>query len=173
MVVVLFRLFKTLFLARFKPKIDVFDQARVSMRVWPNDLDLNMHANSGRYVSFMDIGRIDLLARMRLIRKVTRLGWRPLVGGSMITYRKSLLPFQRFVVKSRILCWDEKWLYFEHIIVNSAGDLAAIANVRGLFRGPDGNVPPQSLLDLAGRAGLASPPIPRFIARWHEAEERA
>jgi len=64
--VVLLRLIKTLLLARLKSKIGVFDQARVSMRVWPNDLDLNMHTNSGRYVSFMDVGRIDLLARMRL-----------------------------------------------------------------------------------------------------------
>src|SRR6185312_4562318 len=101
--VVLLRLIKTILLSLFKKKMDVFDQARVTMRVWPNDLDLNMHANSGRYISFMDIGRIDLLARMRLLRKVTKLGWRPLVGGSLITYRKSLLPFERFVVKSRIL----------------------------------------------------------------------
>ena len=171
--IVLLRLIKTLFLARFKPKIDAFDQARVSMRVWPNDLDLNMHANSGRYVSFMDVGRMDLLARMRILRKVLKRGWRPLVGGTMITYRKSLLPFEKFVVESRILCWDQKWFYFEHIIVNSHGDLAAIANVRGLLRGPDGNVPPQSLIDLAGRSGLASPPIPEFIKQWSAAEERA
>ncbi len=170
--VVFFRLFKTLLLARFKPKIGVFDQARVSMRVWPNDLDLNMHANSGRYISFMDIGRIDLLARMRLFRKVTALGWRPLVGGSMITYRKSLLPFERFTVKSRILCWDAKWFYFEHIITNAAGDLAAIATVRGLLRGPNGNVPPAELVALTGES-VTSPPIPEFIARWSQAEERA
>jgi acyl-CoA thioesterase FadM len=171
--IVLLRLIKTLFLARFKPRLDAFDQARVSMRVWPNDLDLNMHANSGRYVSFMDVGRIDLLARMRILRKVLKRGWRPLVGGTMITYRKSLLPFEKFVVESRILCWDQKWFYFEHIIVNSHSDLAAIANVRGLLRGPDGNVPPQSLIDLAGRSGLASPPIPEFIKQWSVAEERA
>jgi acyl-CoA thioesterase FadM len=159
--VVLLRLLKTLFLARFKPKIGPFDQARVSMRVWPNDLDLNMHANSGRFVSFMDIGRIDLLARMRLLRRVTALGWRPLVGGTMITYRKSLHPFERFVIKSRILCWDEKWFYFEHIITNAAGDLAAIANVRGLLRGPNGNVQPQELIALTGE-NVTSPPIPEF-----------
>ncbi|HEX9161462.1 MAG TPA: acyl-CoA thioesterase [Thermoanaerobaculia bacterium] len=171
--VVLVRLFKSILVAFFKPKIDVFDQARVTMRIWPNDLDLNMHANSGRYISFMDIGRIDLLSRMKLLRRVTKLGWRPLVGGSMITYRKSLLPFERFVVKSRILCWDEKWLYFEHIITNSAGDLAAIANVRGLLRGPEGNVPPAALVELTGRRDVTSPPIPDFIRRWNEAEERA
>ena len=59
------------------------------------------------------------------------------------------------------------------IMVNSHGDLAAIANVRGLLRGPDGNVPPQSLIDLAGRSAIASPPIPGFIKQWSEAEERA
>jgi acyl-CoA thioesterase FadM len=171
-VVVLFRLIKAIFLARFKPRTDVLDQALVTMRVWPNDLDLNMHATSGRYLSFMDIGRIELLARMRLLRKVVKIGWRPLVGGSMITYRKSLLPFEHFVVKSRVLCWDEKWLYFEHIVVNSKGDLAAIANVRNLFRGPEGNVPPQKVLELAGRTDFVSPPMPGFITRWLEAEER-
>ena len=169
--VVLLRLFKTIFLARFKPKIGPFDQARVTMRVWPNDLDLNMHANSGRYISFMDVGRVDLLARMRLLRKVTALGWRPLVGGSMITYRKSLQPFERFTVKSRILCWDEKWFYFEHIVTNAKGDLAAIANVRGLLRGPDGNVPPKDLVAMTG-ADAVSPPIPQFIVEWSEAEAR-
>jgi len=171
--VVLLRLIKTLFLARFKPKIDVFDQTRVSMRVWPNDLDLNVHANSGRYISFMDIGRIDLVARMRLLRKTWNLGWRPLVGGSMITYRKSLLPFEKFIVKSRILCWDDKWFYFEHIIVNSRGDLSAIATVRGLIRGPQGNVPPKALAELAGRTDVVSPPIPEYIKQWSEAEDRA
>jgi acyl-CoA thioesterase FadM len=171
-VIVLLRLMKALLFARFRKKIDPFDQARIAMRIWPNDLDLNMHANSGRYLSFMDIGRMELLARMRLLRRVLKLGWRPLVGGAMITYRKSLLPFERFVVKSRILGWDEKWFYFEHVIVNSHGDLSAIASVRGLLRGPKGNVPPQALVDLAGD-GLASPPIPEFLARWREAEERA
>ncbi len=170
--VVLFRLIAAIILARFRKRIEAFDQARLAMRVWPNDLDLNMHVNSGRYLSFMDVGRMELLARMRLLRRAIRLGWRPLVGGAMITYRKSLLPFERFVVKSRILCWDEKWFYFEHVIVNSAGDLAAIANVRGLLRGPKGNVAPQALVDLL-REGTASPPIPDFIARWREAEERA
>lgn len=164
--VVLLRLIKAVFLARFKRKIDVFDQARVSMRIWPNDLDLNMHANSGRYVSFMDVGRIDLLARMRLLRKITKLGWRPLVGGTMITYRKSLLPFERFVVKTRILCFDEKWFYVEHVIVNAKGDLAAIANVRALFRGPKGNVTPQEFVVQTGRTDVVSPPMPDYIAQW-------
>jgi acyl-CoA thioesterase FadM len=140
------------------------------MRVWPNDLDLNMHVNSGRYLSFMDIGRVEILARMRILRKAIRKGWRPINGGTMITFRRSLLLWEPFKVRTRILCWDEKWFYFEHIIERRNGELAAIANSRALLRGPEGNVTPASLIELAGRGPIASPPMPETIARWHDAE---
>lgn len=139
------------------------------MRVWPNDLDLNIHVNSGRYLSFMDIGRVDLLVRMRIFRKVIRRGWRPINAGTIISFRKSLLPFERFTVRTRIVCWDEKWFYFEHIVEKTDGERAAIANARGLLRGPDGNVPPAALLEVAGFTG-SSPAMPPHIARWIEAE---
>ena len=57
-VVVLLRLIKCLFTSAFKRRIDPLGEGLVTMRVWPNDLDLNFHANSGRFVSFMDIGRV-------------------------------------------------------------------------------------------------------------------
>lgn len=154
----------------FRPRIGVLDQALVTMRVWPNDLDLNFHANSGRYVSFMDVGRIDLLVRMRIFRKVIRAGWRPMVGGSILLYRRSLLPLERFTVRSRVIGWDEKWSYFEHVIEKADGQLAASAYVRGVFRSSEGNVSPEEFLALAGQPGLASPPLPDVVSRWREAE---
>ena len=168
--VVLLRLLKALFAARFHPRIEPLAQSAVRLRVWPNDLDLNMHVNSGRYLSFMDIGRVELLVRMRVFRKVIRLGWRPINGGTIITYRKSLLLWERFTVRTRILCWDEKWFYFEHIVERQNGDLAAIANARGLLRGREGNVPPAALIEVAGVKHLSSPPMPDVIRRWNEAE---
>ena len=141
------------------------------MRVWPNDCDLNFHVNSGRFMSFMDVGRVDLVVRMGLVRKALKLGWRPIVGGSMITYRRSLLPFERFTIKSRVMGWDEKWLYFAHVIEKPSGEVAATATVRGLIRAPNGNVPPQAFVDLI-EPGLPSPTLPESIARWREAETR-
>ncbi|HSP33198.1 MAG TPA: acyl-CoA thioesterase [Thermoanaerobaculia bacterium] len=146
--VVALRLVLALLLSRFKPRIAPLDAASVTMRVWPNDLDFNMHANSGRYVSFMDIGRVALLVRMRILRKVIARKWRPLVAEATITYRKSLLPFERFTVTSRIVRWDEKWFYFEHVITNAKGEVSAVGNVRGLLRGPNGNVPPADVVAL-------------------------
>lgn len=164
--VVLFRLVKSVITSSFRRRIDPLSEAVLTMRAWPNDIDLNMHVSSGRYISFMDIGRVDLLTRMGILRQVVKLGWRPLVGGSTIMYRKSIRPFEEFRVRSRIVCWDEKWFYFEHIIENSKGEMAATANVRGLMRGPKGNVRPKELVALTGRE-IESPRMPDALARWN------
>ena len=168
--VLFLRFVLTLLTSAFKTRIQPLGESVVRMRVWPNDLDLNMHVNSGRYLSFMDIGRVELLVRFKIFRKVIGRGWRPINAGTVISFRKSLLAFERFTVRSRIVCWDEKWFYFEHIVDRANGERAAIANARGLLRGPEGNVPPTALLEVAGYPGLASPPMPPHITRWIEAE---
>src|SRR5436309_4573046 len=142
------------------------------MRCWPNDLDLNVHMNSGRYVSMMDIGRVEILGRTRLLRKVFGRGWRPIAAAATIRYRRSLLPFQRFTVRTRVICWDEKWLYFRHVI-ECRGEVAAIAIVRGLLRGKEGNITPAQILAEAGTPDLQSPPMPDEVARWAAVELRS
>jgi acyl-CoA thioesterase FadM len=171
-VVLLLRFLTAVFVSSFlRRRIGPLGEGVLRMRVWPNDLDLNFHANSGRYMSFMDVGRVDLVVRMGLVRKALKRGWRPIVGGCMITYRRSLLPFERFAIRSRVLGWDEKWLYFGHTIEKENGEVAATSTVRGLVRGPKGNVPPQEFVDLL-EPGLVSPPLPESITRWREAETR-
>ncbi len=169
--IVFFRLVWALIRSRFKPKLDLLDESAVTMRVWPNDLDLNVHMNSGRYLSMMDIGRVEILGRTRLLRKTFGRGWRPIAAAATIRYRRSLLPFQRFTVRTRVVCWDEKWLYFRHAI-EARGELCAVAYVRGLLRGKEGIVSPAQILELAGKPGLQSPPMPADIAKWIDAELR-
>lgn len=154
----------------FLRRLDPLAESVVSMRVWPNDLDLNMHMNSGRYLSAIDLGRVNILARAKVLRRVLRMGWRPIAGATMIRYRRSLLPFEKFDVRSRVLCWDEKWFYFEHRVERD-GELCALAHVRGLLRGPDGNIAPAELLRVGGASNLVSPPLPEFIRLWNAAEE--
>jgi len=169
--VVLFRFLFAIFRSRFRRRLGILDDCVIAMRVWPNDLDLNMHMNSGRYLSMMDIGRVEILARTRLLRPVLKRGWRPMVGATFIRYRKSLLPFERFTVRSRVACWDEKWLYFEHVL-ERRGEIASHAYVRGLMRGKRGNVTPRQLLELAGKPEMASPEMPEAIAAWRDIIER-
>ena len=168
---VFIRLVWALIRSRFKRKLDILDESTFTMRVWPNDLDLNVHMNSGRYLSMMDIGRVEILGRTRLLRKTFGRGWRPIAAAATIRYRRSLLPFQRFTVRTRVVCWDEKWLYFRHAI-EWRGELCAVAYVRCLLRGKEGNVTPAQILELAGRPGAQSPPMPDDLAKWIEAELR-
>ena len=91
--VLLFRFIGALIVGAFQPRIAPFDETVVRMRVWPNDLDLNMHASSGRYISFMDAARVAMVVRFGALRKMIARGWRPVVGGTMITYRRSLYLF--------------------------------------------------------------------------------
>jgi acyl-CoA thioesterase FadM len=168
-VVLLFRFVGALIAGHFQPRIGPLDEAVVRMRVWPNDLDLNLHASSGRYISFMDAARVAMLVRFGAFRKVIGRGWRPIVGGTIITYRRSLFLFERMTIRSRVVCWDEKWLYMEHLIEKANGELAAKARVRVLFRARDGNVLPRELARVAGHE-VESPPLPDWVRHWAAAD---
>ena len=157
----LFRFLITLLSSGLRRRIRPLDPATVYFRALPHDCDLNFHLNAGRYVSFMDIARVELIARMRILRRVLKRGWRPIVGGATITYRKSVMPFERFSITSRVVAWDEKWFYIEHLVHKSDGALAATGIMRTLLRGPQGNVPPRELLALLGMEDVQSPEVPQ------------
>lgn len=155
----LFRFLLVIFASRLRRRIEPLGEARVRFTVLPNDCDLNVHLNAGRFLSFMDIARVELIARLRILRPLLRRGWRPVMGGAVLRFRRSILPFERFDVRTRVLGWDEKWFHIEHI-VERMGDLCAIARVRMAIRGKDGTVPPRDVLALLGVADMPSPPLP-------------
>ena len=111
----------------------VFDVTTLRMRVWPTDLDLNLHMNNGRYLSIMDIGRLDLIMRVGLFGRMARDGIRPVVGNVQIVYRRSLAPFQRFHLSTQLVGWDEKWTYLRQQFHDDTGAVCADAYVRALF----------------------------------------
>ena len=170
--VLLFRFLWTIFKARFRSRIGPLDSSIVRFTVLPHDCDLNLHLNAGRFLSFMDIARIELLARMRIFSRVIRRGWRPVVGGAVIRYRRSVEPFERFSVQSRMVGWDEKWFYAEHILNRADGSMAAIAYTRVTLRRKEGTVPPRELIELMELSSdTLSPPLPPFVDDWRRAED--
>ncbi|HVG25146.1 MAG TPA: thioesterase family protein [Thermoanaerobaculia bacterium] len=156
-----FRIVVTILLSGLRRKVGPLESATVYFRAWPHDCDLNFHLNAGRYVSFMDVARVELIARMRVLRRALKRGWRPVVGGATITYRRSVMPFERFSITSRVAAWDEKWFYIEHLVHKQDGTLAATGVMRTLLRGPNGNVAPREMLALLGAEHLRSPEVPR------------
>lgn len=136
------------------------------MRVWPNDIDLNLHLNNARFLSLMDYGRTHLLARSGLLEHILRSRWQPLVGAVWMTYRRSLPVFSRFTLASRLVCWDERWFYLEQTFTGREG-LAAVGWVKAVLRDARGNVAPQKVIEGVA-PGAISPPMPESIATWNE-----
>ena len=156
----LFRFLFVVIRSGFRSQIGPLDSSTVRFTVLPHDCDLNFHLNAGRFVSFMDVARIELLGRMRLLRPLLRRGWRPVMGGTTVTYRKSLLPFERFSVQSRVAAWDEKWFYLEHLVYRKDGTLSASGIMRALFRTKAGSVPTREVLAILGLEDMQSPEVP-------------
>ncbi len=152
-------------------RLGLFEEGRLALRVWPHDLDTNRHMNNGRYLTLMDLGRVDLVARDGLGALLLKHRWQPVVAAQTIRYRRSLLPFRRFELCSRTVCWDERSLYLEQRF-ESHGQLAARAFVRVMFKGPEGTVPPARIAGLLGERPQ-SPPMPEDLRRWRESEELA
>ena len=146
--------------------LGILEEDHLQMRVWPNDIDFNLHLNNARYLNIMDFGRIHLLARTRMLNHIISSRWTPLVGAVWMTYRRSLPLFARFTLASHMVCWDQRWFYIEQTFTGDAG-LAAVGWVKGALRSPNGSVAPQKVLDLVS-PGAVSPPMPESIAEWNE-----
>jgi acyl-CoA thioesterase FadM len=166
----LFRFLKVLFLALISPRAtDPFAPSRLNLRVWPNDLDLNVHVNNGRYLTLMDLGRLDLMMRNNGFKLWFGRGWQPLVALSMTRHFKALKVFQPFVLSSQLLGWDEKWIYFEQRF-ESRGKLYCVALVRGLLAGAQGPIPTAQLLQEMKIPAQPSPELPSYVKDWIKAE---
>ncbi|HXI14244.1 MAG TPA: acyl-CoA thioesterase [Thermoanaerobaculia bacterium] len=157
------------FASRRRDSITILDSSTIRLRVYPNDLDLNFHMNNGRYLSIMDVGRTDLLGRIGLLPILLRRKWFPIVGSATIQFLRPLNPFKKYDLTSRIVCWDEKWFYVEQLFERE-GKVCAAGYIKGLLRGPSGNVTPREVAEALG-SDPVSPAPPEWIVRWREWEQ--
>ena len=115
-------------------RLGPFDTSRLDSRVWPTDIDLNLHMNNGRYLGLMDLGRFDLMQRLGLVSKSLKERWMPVVADVKIRYRFPLKPFQSFELHTRLVGWDRKWFYLEQRFIHR-GRVMARALVRAAIVG--------------------------------------
>lgn len=169
------RLIWLMLTARFRSRCDILGPCRTRFRVWPTDLDVLRHVNNGVYLSMMDLGRVDLLLRSDVMPKVRARGWYPVVAAETIQFRRSLQLFEKFVIETRVIGWDERSIYLEQRFARPGGDgeTIALAVIRGRFlvKG-GGTVSMSELLALAGHEE-PSPEIPEWVVRWNEGQQAA
>jgi acyl-CoA thioesterase FadM len=158
-----FRLLWLFISARFRAPIPApFGISVLRFRVWPHDLDLSLHMNNGRYLTLMDLGRIDLMLGMGVAGAAFKSGWTPILSASKVRFRRELKPFKAFRLESRILWWSSTQLIMEQCLISNdpRGDVvhARALMLAGLYdRKQRQFVPVAQLFELAGQAHAVSP----------------
>lgn len=145
-------------------RIALWDTSVTPFRVWPSDLDAIGHMNNAKYLALLDLGRIDLMMRSGFWARLNEQGWYPVVAAQTIRYRRSLMPWQKFTLHTRLIGSDDKALYFDHEF--RVGDVVyarAVAQSRMLRKG-GGHVSSAEVVALAD--GMPSMELPAWVLTW-------
>jgi acyl-CoA thioesterase FadM len=111
------------------------DPSVIDFRVWPHDLDIALHMNNGRYLTLMDLGRLDVMVRSGLWREVLRHKWTPIASAITVRFQRELRLFQKFRLETRLLCWDATLVVMEQLFIIEGGVRDGQAAARALFKG--------------------------------------
>ena len=110
----LLRLIRVVVKSQFQEKLS-FDTEftdSVNLIVLPQDIDPFMELNNGRYVTLLDLGRFSLGSKVNMASFLKKNNWSLTIVGTYNEYRYRLRLFQRFILKTKIIGYDEKWFYF-------------------------------------------------------------
>lgn len=148
--------------------MSILDESVLNLIVLPNDIDIWKISND-RYIALMDLGRMDIAFRCGLLKLMIKNKWGPVVTFDTIRFRHPLKVFQRYQLRTRIVWWDDATFYFRQSFERK-GRVVATGYVCGGPFGPNGQVPPQEILDQLGSA-VTKPSHPELAAKLRELED--
>jgi YbgC/YbaW family acyl-CoA thioester hydrolase len=115
-----------------RPALGIDEVARTPFVVLPTDIDLLGHMNNGRYLSYMDLARVDMTNRTGMSAVLDKAGIYAVVGQSTMVYRRSLDLWQRFEIETAVQGADERAIYLQQRFVVD-GEVHARGVVQGRF----------------------------------------
>ncbi|HYD61866.1 MAG TPA: acyl-CoA thioesterase [Noviherbaspirillum sp.] len=145
------RMLYVLILSLFRERVPATAlESRLTLRTLPNDLDVNLHMNNGRYLTICDLNRVDLFIRTGLLKIMLKKKWMPMVADHTMTYKKPLKVLERFDVSLAVTHWDEKFFYMTHTF--TSGDrVVAEGTSKAVIRSREGVVRPAEVILAVGR----------------------
>ena len=108
--------------------------------------------NNGVYLTLLDLARFDLMKRANTWQRLKKQKVHPVVVQESITFRKSLTPWLKFQIETKILGWD---------------DQAFFVKLRFL-RNPKGTPTPDEINLLAGGWSAPVPQLPDWVVQWNK-----
>ncbi|KAL9971846.1 hypothetical protein ACROYT_G018058 [Oculina patagonica] len=148
---------------------DFLDVSETTFIVLPSDMDLNLHMNNARYLRECDFGRINFWITSGMMRVLRKSNCGVTIAASTVRYRRSLELFQKVILKTRVLAWDETAFYLEQRFTTEDGFVYAIvltkntviqANKKERF------VSPGELVQLLSGWNVQSPSLSHDLHLW-------
>ncbi len=140
----------------------------ISHRVLPNDIDTFGHMNNGRYFTITDLDRMGRLFNSGLWKEMRKRRIQPILAGESAQFLSPLTLFQRYNITSRIIGWDEKYLYIRHVFA-SKGKTCTILVVRVRIIGKgDMRMSPAETLRLIEKENIDDINMPPEVEKWRE-----
>lgn len=164
------RLTKEFIKFRNAPELDVTQEHVSRHMCLPWDLDFMMELNNGRTLTLYDLGRLVLAKRMGLLRAIRDNRWGLTMAGASVRYRRRIRMFEVITMRSRVTCWDARFVYLEQSMWKKNGECAGHIGYRVAVTDTAGIVD-TGRLSLALGTAVESPPVPDWIAHWITAED--
>src|SRR5215475_11121393 len=152
-----------------KSKVDLLATTRVRLRVWPNDLDYNLHVNNGRYLALAQISGAYWFVRTGSMGIARQHKAFPVIGDELAKFRHDLKVFQTFEIHTRVIGWDSKWVFFEHRFVRKDRVVGVIAG-RAVLKAQSGPIDPQVVSPELGHRA-PSPELPAWVKCFDQSTE--
>jgi len=118
----------------------------LTLRVLPNDIDINLHMNNGRYLTICDLTRVDMFIRSGLAKTMINEKWMPVISEHTMKYKKALKVFQKYEIKMEVIDWDDRSFHMLHTFL-VGNRVVAEGTSLGVIVGKTGVVPPIEVMN--------------------------
>lgn len=154
---------------RRQPPMDLFETHAMTVTCLPWDIDGFGEMNNGRVLTLYDFGRFGLSIRGGLAKMARRRRWGLVVAGSSVRYRARITVFQKVELRTRLLGWDDRFLYLEQAMWR--GETCCNHALLRMAVTEKGRMAP--VAEVAREMGVAggSPALPAWVQAWAEADK--
>lgn len=163
------RFAKELLIHRNDPKLALTDIHVSHHRCWPWDIDMFGELNNGRTLTLYDLGRLPLAMRVGFLTVLREKKWGSTMAGASVRYRRRIRMFERFEMRSRVVCWDERFIYLEQSIWVDEQPASHIL-YRSAVTDQNGIVSTVKVIEAMG-VEMTVHEIPQWISEWIKAED--
>ncbi|XP_014787220.1 protein THEM6 isoform X1 [Octopus bimaculoides] len=143
---------------------DVMEEDGYKAICLTTDMDFQWHMNNARYLRECDWARFSFWIRNSGLKTRGRM----LVKASTIRYRRSIQLFDIYTIKTKILTWDSKAIYLQHVFERQKDKfICAVVYINLALLG----VTPQDLIyEIEGR-NIVAPNVSPELQKWIESNQ--